>query len=297
MQATNHDSLPLPSAGRAGAPAPLLPGSPARPFYSRCNARWQRLHWYSWLSLVSAEGGRQDGARCSAWRRARRLGPPTRRRRGGERWPLICSTGAVRLTLPMLDPHRTPQSFTATIAFRCWHLLTPPSTAWLSASAALALGDVAWRRLRPRSYARLRELPAAALTYLAFGTPATWRLMDSLLNDHSVPPAGGAHPSTGGSAGTSGSSASGAGGLGWQAALPLAGAHVARLLFASGAAKECANALSLRVRLGCASGARCTHCPLQPRPPTPASELKAEPRPHAAPPCSPHTPPQPTTPG
>lgn len=52
-QATNHDSQPLPSRPEGwSAAAPPLPGSPAQPFYQRANARWQAMHWYSWLSLV-----------------------------------------------------------------------------------------------------------------------------------------------------------------------------------------------------------------------------------------------------
>lgn len=188
------------------------------------------------------------------------------------------------------------------ITFRCWHLLTLPSAAWLAGSAALAIAAIAWRSLHPSSYARWRELPAAALTYLAYGTPATWLLMKSLLDEHSVPAAGAADPPTpsSGSAGSAGLE-----GLGSQAVL--AAAHIARLAFASGAVKECANALSLRVRLGCACawisftagwgstgrlhwmGARAA-LPLADAPcPTPTPP--APPAPPPPPPCAPAPPP------
>ena len=116
--------------------------------------------------------------------------------------------------------------------YRCWHLLTPPTTAWLLASLALALGDLAWRALWPGSYVRWRELPAALLRLAAFGPPAAWLLMGQLLEDHGAP-----------SASSSGSSGA------WGGAAAQAAAHLRRLLFASGAAKMAANALSLRVRL------------------------------------------------
>jgi hypothetical protein len=112
--------------------------------------------------------------------------------------------------------------------YRCWHLLTPPTTAWLLTSLSLALGDLAWRALWPGSYVRWRELPAALLRLAAFGPPAAWLLMGQLLEDHGAP-----------SASSSGSGGAAAG----------AAAHLTRLLFASGAMKMAANALSLRVRL------------------------------------------------
>lgn len=110
------------------------------------------------------------------------------------------------------------QAFSVIILYRCWSLLTPGTLTWVLASLATALADIAWRCGWPGSYTRWRELPAALLCLNAFGPAAAWLLMRRLLDDH----------------------ASAVGGF-WGCA--------ARLLFASGAAKMAANALSLRVRL------------------------------------------------
>jgi hypothetical protein len=103
-----------------------------------------------------------------------------------------CPSACLPACLPL-------QAFTLVIMYRCWHLLTPPTTAWLLASLALALGDLAWRALWPGSYVRWRELPAALLRLAAFGPPAAWLLMGQLLEDHGAPSAsssgsGGAAP-------------------------------------------------------------------------------------------------------
>lgn len=128
-----------------------------------------------------------------------------------------------RILFPAASLPPLPQAFTSIIAFRCWHLLTPPSAIWLAGTAVVAVADIAWRRRSKASYSCWREVPAAALRLNAFGPAAAWLLMADLLSDHGAP------TSDGGAA---------------QAA-----AHLARLAFASGAPKMAANALSLRVRL------------------------------------------------
>eukprot|EP00887_Chlorella_sp_A99_P005531 scaffold1.g5531.t1 len=115
-------------------------------------------------------------------------------------------------------------AFTLIIAWRCWRMLCPASCAWLLVSGAAATADIAWRRRAPQAHARWRELPAAVLRLNSFGPAAAWVLMRRLLEDHGLPAAADSA---------------------WATAV-----HAAHLLFACGAAKMAALALSLRVRLG-----------------------------------------------
>lgn len=85
---------------------------------------------------------------------------------------------------------RPPQAFSTAILLRCWHLLTPAAAAWLAGSLALAAADVAWRRYRPRSYLRHRELPAALLRAATFCLPTTWAFMAAMLNQYGALPGG-----------------------------------------------------------------------------------------------------------
>lgn len=135
-------------------------------------------------------------------------------------------------------PSLSLQAFSLVIIYRCWPLLTPLTAAWLLASLAIAAADVCLQRLSWDTYVRWRELPAALLAFNAFGPPAAWLLMRQLLDDHGA--------SAALDAGGSGSCSQ------WGAAVHAA-AHLARILFASGAAKMAANSLSLRTRLRCGS--------------------------------------------
>lgn len=133
----------------------------------------------------------------------------------------------------------TRQAFSLAILFRCWNLLSPTTTAWLAGSIMLSAVDAAWRESAPGSYARWREAPAAASRLLAFSLGPTWVLMRAVLDDQAAPEAGGS---------VDGAHTAPATGMAAEAALWAA--HLARLLFASGAPKMAANALSLRTRLG-----------------------------------------------
>lgn len=166
-------ALELASAGASQPPpaaAAVLPGSPAQPFFARCNALWAeqsrstwRQPWLSAVRLVYNEPF-EHVLEClpAAW----------------------C---ALPTPLPFTPP---PQAFSTAILLRCWHLLTPAAAAWLAGSLALAAADVAWRRYRPRSYLRHRELPAALLRAVTFCLPTTWALMAAMLNQYGALPGG-----------------------------------------------------------------------------------------------------------
>lgn len=131
------------------------------------------------------------------------------------------------------------QAFSLAILLRCWRLLSPHSAAWLASSIVLAAADAAWRETDPAGHARWLEVPAAAARLLAFSLGPTWVLMRAAFDDQGPAGAVGDDLHVGG-----------AGAAGVAADAALMAAHLARLLFASGAAKMAANALSFPMRLG-----------------------------------------------
>ncbi|KAL4433841.1 hypothetical protein ABPG75_000282 [Micractinium tetrahymenae] len=185
-------------------------------------------------------------------------GPPTRPPRA-QAWVQGAAAAAAELPGPTAAPFRARWllwaerqhtrtwhqpwlnlAFSLAILFRCWYLLAPLTAAWLAGSIVLSAADVAWRESAPDSYARWREVPAVAARLLAFGPTATWVLMRAVLDDHGAP-----QPDSVGGASSSAAAATSVAAEAVQWA-----AHLARLLFASGAAKMAANALSFRTCLG-----------------------------------------------
>ncbi|KAL4854258.1 Copine-5 [Chlorella vulgaris] len=75
---------------------------------------------------------------------------------------------------------------------RSWSVLDPKDLAFLVTVAVASIATLLWRRCRPASYARYRELPAVFLRVAAAASPAAWKVTAQALNG--TPPYGSSWP-------------------------------------------------------------------------------------------------------